>query len=659
MKASEGFLLHGNYIKTGDRKAGNERDCYVGFVKSVEDGHTEIIMRENPEISVYVTKPQFRTNTIKKECELKSHCDQYRTTLLRLNDTLYNAINNPGRNRPVYGFIPPKKLLSNPYVYGADIDYGVHLKYAYNRANGGRSPSSYNVGHLDIETDVNDTEQIILITFMNGDGRTFVGVLKEFYQSFHPTTDQKVVAGRNYAVKKPHTKNTYISLYDLLGCNPTPGTSLESLRSTVAVCLRKMNPKWNINAENVAIYARQEHTIDEARAHWVKTEREFRDKLEPKKVQPMYDKMNPLDIHFELFDKEVDLIKWIFDRIHECKPDFCTIWNIAFDIPYILDRLRFRGVDPKDVFCHPDVPKQWQICEFKLDKGKKDSHITDLWSWLKCTDYTCFLDGMCLYGRLRKAKGRDSSYKLNDIGTKEIGAGKLEFGDGEGHSTMQSDHPVEYTVYNIVDVLILRVMEAKNNDVRNLVMLSDASTLDEFHHESVKLKNSFYVYLDGIGKIPGSVGDPLEHPWDKYIHNKGGAVLDPERSVGHCPGVTVPCLDETDDIGRQARFVLDEDVTAMYPSADQAFNITRETKLATVLNIDNTRRAGKKVDIEQIKFDPKEVPGLRNYDVPSFFVNAIYTEANAISVGKYFGLPSFDGVDKFIHENHPEMVAVA
>ena len=93
MKASEGFLLHGNYIKTGDRKAGNERDCYVGVVKSVEDGHTEIIMRENPEISVYVTKPQFRTNTIKKECELKSHCDQYRTTLLRLNDTLYNAIN--------------------------------------------------------------------------------------------------------------------------------------------------------------------------------------------------------------------------------------------------------------------------------------------------------------------------------------------------------------------------------------------------------------------------------------------------------------------------------------------------------------------------------------------------------------------------------------
>lgn len=486
MKTNEAFLLHGNYIKVGER--GSERDAYVAFLKSVEDGHQELKIIENPEVAVYVTKPQFRTNTIKKECEDKSKCDLYRTTLLRMNDTLYNAINNPGRFRPIYGYIQPKKLLSNPYVYGADIDYGVRLKFAYNKANGNRNPKSYNVGHLDIETDVNGSNQIILITFMNGDGRTYVGILKEFYK---------------------------------------------------------------------------DHTFDEAIALWKKTEREFRSKLEPKKVGPMYDKMPAIDLHLQLFDKELDLIKWVFDRIHECKPDFCTIWNIAYDIPYILERLQFRGADPCDVMCHPDVPKQWRYCQFHLDKGKKDSHITDLWSWLHCTDYTCFIDAMCLYGRLRKAKGRDSSYKLNDIGAKEIGAGKLEFGDGEGHSSMQENHPVEYTVYNIVDVLILRVMEEKNKDVFNMVMLSDVSTLDEFHHESVKLKNSFYAYLDGIGKIPGSVGDPLVHPWDKYIHNKGGAVLDPERSVGHCPGVTVPCLKETDDIGRQARFVLDEDVTSI------------------------------------------------------------------------------------------------
>ena len=650
MKTNEAFLMHGEYLKIGDRKQGNERDAYVCFIKSVETGEVEMKIIENPEVSVYVTKPQFRTNTIKKECELKSHCDMYRTHLLKMNETLFNAINNPGKFRPVYGYLHPKKLLSNPYVYGADIDYGVHLKYAYNKANGNRSAKEYNVGHLDIETDVNDTEDIILITFINGDGKTYVGVLKEFFKSFHPTPDKTVVADRVYAVKKPHTKDTYLNISDVIGHNPMPGQSLDDIKFTIA-------KKFNISLDRVVIYACQEHTFDEARALWTKTEREFRDKLNDK-VQKMYDKMEPLDIVFKLCDTEVDLIKWIFDRIHEHKPDFVTIWNIAFDIPYILDRLAFRGVDPKDVFCHPDVPKQWRCCQFHLDKGKKDSHITDLWSWLHCTDYTCFIDGMCLYGRLRKAKGRDSSYKLNDIGTKEIGAGKLEFGDGEGHSIMQSEHPVEYTVYNIVDVLILRVMERKNNDIFNMVMLSDVSTLDEFHHQSVQLKNSFYAYLDKVGKIPGSVGDPLEHPWDKYIHNKGGAVLDPERSVGFTPGITVPCLEESDDIGRAARFVLDEDVSSMYPSALNSFNITRETKLATMLHIDNTRRAGKVVDVERIMLDPNEVPGLINYRVQDFCVNAIYVEANAMYVAKMFGLPSFDGVDQFIRENHPEMIPV-
>lgn len=579
VKASEAFLVHGEMVEIKNPKTkAVEQDAYVGFVKSVvEDKPSEMVIIPNPEITVYVTKPQFRQNTIKKECIKKTDCDAYRTQVKNITQTLFNAINNPGRFRPVYGFINPKKMLSSPYVYGADIDYGVHLKYAYNKANGGKSPSKYRVGALDIETDVNGTKQIILITYMNWDGQTYVGVLKEFFR---------------------------------------------------------------------------DHTVDEAMALWKKTEREFRDKL-TKKIQSQYDKSNPIDVHLQIFDKEVDLIKWVFDRIHECKPDFCGIWNIAYDIPYILDRLEFRGVDPCDVFCSPDVPVQWRKCNFHLDKGKKGDHITDRWSWLHLTDYTCYIDSMALYGRLRKAKGRESSYKLNDIGTKEIGAGKLEFGDGEGHSTMQLNHPVEYTVYNIVDVLILHVMEEKNNDMFNMVMLSDVSMLDEFHHQSVQLKNSFYAYLDEIGMVPCSVGDQLTQPWDQWLHNQGGAVLDPDRALG----ITVPCLQESEDVGRAARFIADIDVTSMYPSALIAFNVTRETKLATVLNIDNTQRAGKVIDVEQVRLDPKDVPGLKNIEVEHFFKNAIYAEANCMYAAQMFNLPSYDGIDRYMSEHHPELCA--
>jgi len=116
---------------------------------------------------------------------------------------------------------------------------------------------------------------------------------------------------------------------------------------------------------------------------------------------------------------------------------------------------------------------------------------------------------------------------------------------------------------------------------------------------------------------------------------------------------------ESDDVGRAARFIADIDVTSMYPSALIAFNVTRETKLATILNIDNTKRAGKTVDVEQVRLDPKEVPGLKNIPVELFCKNAIYVEANAMYVGKMFNLPGFDEIDRYMKDNHPELCAVA
>jgi hypothetical protein len=505
MKSSESFLLHGEMVSAGSKQDGDYRETYVGILKSVVDGHKEVLVVQDPEVPIYIAKPQFRTNTIKKECEYKKNCDVYRTKTSKISETIFKAING----RIFYGYLHPKKMLSDPYVYGADIEYSARLKYAISKANKGARPTSYNIGHLDIETDVTGSEQIILITFMNGDGNTYVGVLKEFF-----------------------AKGTVL----------TPSDTKEDVERKYAETIAKRRSQ-----------------VDKL---WNKTEREFRSKLTDE-AQKIYDKSNPIQVHLKVCDTETELITWIFDRIHECVPDFITIWNIAYDIPYILNRLKFRGIDPVTVFCHKDIPKHLRRCEFHLDKGKKDSHITDLWSWLHCTDYTCWIDAMCLYGRLRKAKGRDSSYKLNDIGAKEVGAGKLEFGEGEGHYDMQMKHQVEYTVYNIIDVLILRVMELKTKDIFNLVMLSGDSMLDEFNHEAIKLKNSFFVYLDEKGMIPGTVGETLDQPFDVWLHNRGGAVLDPERSFAN---ISVASLEETDDVGRVCRFVCDEDVTSILAS---------------------------------------------------------------------------------------------
>ncbi len=566
IKSKQAAYVHGEYVKISD-----DRDAYVAVIKDLEDGHNELAIIDNPEVPVWVAKPQFRTNTIKREAAPIEELTMYRTRVINMAATLWNAINSPGRWRIPPGYVPLKKMLSSPYVYGADIDYGTHLKMRLDKANGHRTPMSYNVGGLDIETDVNGTNQIILITFMNGDGRTYIGILKEFFL---------------------------------------------------------------------------EHTTDEVYTMWSKkVQPEFIQKLNPKS-RKIYESMEPITLNIQLFDKELDLIRWIFDKIHECKPDFCGIWNMDYDIPYIIDRLNFRGVDPAQIMCHPDVPRPYRICSYHKDPGKKDGHITDRWSWFNLTDYTRYIDAMCLYGRLRKAKPREPSYRLDAIGGKELGAGKLEFGTGESHSTMQRFHQVEYTVYNIVDVLIMHVMEKRNNDFVNMQMLIGRSTLDTFAHQSIQLKNQWFEYLMPLGYVAAAMGNRIDNPWDKWITNKGGAVLSPDRA-----SIAVPCLQETDVVCRGTRFCCDIDVTAQYPSMTQMLNVAKETKVATLLNIDNTRRRGV-VDVDAIKLDPGKYPGLINYDVLDFMQDAIYVKSNVMAVAKKFNLPDFAGIDKWMEEHH-------
>lgn len=470
--------IHGEYI----RNVGGDKDhcAYVACLKDLKDGKSYLKIIDNPEQAVYVTKPQYRVNTAKKELEEKSRLDMYRTKCNHIHDTLWNAINNPGRWKTPPGYIHPKKMLSSPYVYGADIDFGVILKIAYKKANGNQMPLSYNVGLLDIETDVNGTNQIILITFMNGDGQTFVAILKEFYL---------------------------------------------------------------------------DHTIEEAQKLWMKVEKDLKSKLN-KKGLAAYEQSGGININFHICENEVELLKWTFNNIHACKPDFIGIWNMDYDIPYILKRCEFRNIDPKSLFCSSEIPYKYQECRYKPDKGKKGDHIVDRWHWLHCTSYTRWVDMMTLYGRLRKAKPREPSYKLDAIGGKEIGTGKLAFGEGEDHFTMQRFHQVEYTVYNIVDVLIMRIMELKNNDVRNMMMLIGVSTLDCFAHQSVQLKNKFYDYLDGKNCVPAAIGDPIDDKWDYLIKNKGGAVLSPDKAE-----IAVPTMLEDDSSIRGTRWVCDIDVS--------------------------------------------------------------------------------------------------
>lgn len=80
------------------------------------------------------------------------------------------------------------------------------------------------------------------------------------------------------------------------------------------------------------------------------------------------------------------------------------------------------------------------------------------------------------------------------------------------------------------------------------------------------------------------------------------------------------------------------------------------------MNIDNTRRAGKIINVKDVRLepsDPRVVEAgieLKNIDVNSWFLAAIYVKSNAMRLGKTFGLPSYDEVDEIIQKKYPELV---
>ena len=60
-----------------------------------------------------------------------------------------------------------------------------------------------------------------------------------------------------------------------------------------------------------------------------------------------------------------------FNKAHEWKPDFVSIWNLDFDITKVTSALKNGGLDPADVFSDPSVPKEFKFFHYKQGSKQK------------------------------------------------------------------------------------------------------------------------------------------------------------------------------------------------------------------------------------------------------------------------------------------------
>lgn len=336
-------------------------------------------------------------------------------------------------------------------------------------------------------------------------------------------------------------------------------------------------------------------------------------------------KYKDFDITVRTFDNEVDLLTDVFEVANEWGPDFLAIWNMDFDIPRILERLKEKNVNPVDVICDKTVPRKYRICRYKQGIKKKVTasgvvkpiNPSLQWHTLTSTSKFYVIDAMCVYRQLRMAKQEEPSYALDAILKKEEIGGKLKFKEADAYSGekwhifMQENYPVEYIVYNFYDCLGMLELDDKIKDLKSsLPSFAAITDFAKFNSNPKKIVDALFLFgLERdrvIGTVPKQAKpeeeleadsietDDDEEEDDEYdvkkyntLDLKGWIQLLPQNLL---LAEGLKCLEEYPDVVTNMRGVVcDQDATAAYPSCTQVGNVSKETCVNEIIKIEGIR----------------------------------------------------------------------
>ncbi len=512
----------------------------------------------NPTRTVYITKPEYRTNEYKKEYEEIRKCDCHEVQDWAVKDFLKKELRDEYEKRDIslYGrYVGLRELCDLPWIYGLDISIEALYRYKYEK-NQTHAVCPITIGSLDIESDM---------------------MIEADKMSDRPTCCMTVICD---TVVYTAALSKY--MYGYTKDNKRVPLSVENIRTFFYQVLQEKEP-----------------------------------------IKKDWDQKQ-MRLEMRVFDRESDMYRWIFDAIDNERPDYMFIWNLGFDVPQICARMQKLGLDPEDYFCSSRISRNARYLKYYEDR-RPVAHIVQKWNWLHCTSETQWLDAMALYGQVRKAKPKETSYKLDDIMTKVLKTGKLSF-DGKSHQYMQEKKFARYWVYNIFDALLVQCGTWKTQDANTLYMLTEHSTLMDFSKQTVMLCNDYHHVLMDRGLVLASTGRHMAGPYDELLSKTGGAVLDAKNVINM--GVEV-LIEDPKKQTNVLFYVADDDFKSLYPSEMVAGMIAKENKLATIVAIE----------------------GHNSNDVENFSSALATPNENAVYLAKtFFGLPGYTEIEKLVDE---------
>ena len=248
-----------------------------------------------------------------------------------------------------------------------------------------------------------------------------------------------------------------------------------------------------------------------------------------------------VDIRF--YKTESELLKEFLRYWIDVKPTVITGWNTnGFDIPYLYNRIsKVLGEE----FANALSPIQI----VKYNPNKKMYRIAGVSS----------LDYMDLYRKFTYTQ--QSSYRLDHIGTIEVGIGKVEY---EGTlDDLYRDDIDKFIEYNLNDVEIVKALDQKFKllDLARAVSHLGRIPYEEVYFSSRYIEGAMLVYLRSLNLVAPSKAHDVSY----------------DGSDGRFSGAYV----KSPNPGRYD-WVFDLDLTSMYPSIIMSLNMSPETKIGKI-----------------------------------------------------------------------------
>lgn len=542
---SNAMLLDIQYIKANKKQ--NQLDYLYIIWKNLDTGKKHLQVVPEPMMEIYFEKDEFRNHTYNKNYarieELDKKAVKYKDIIFAIADDMGDVGRQKLQNYFNTGnYQGLKEFYIYPYVYGADYDIRVWYRQKWMEQFDNDRTKVISKGFLDIEVDTLEA----------------VGMPNPVFNPIDLVT-----------VIDTNTKTSYT--FSLIGVE-CQEKDMTHMTENERVNEMKRRGMYESRLEQQEYYSTHvDELVNEA--------------------HKMFDENYPgMEYKFYFYKDERKLLVHLFQLINSLKMDFIGIWNISFDIPYIIERMKALGLDPAQVICHPDFPIK--ECWFKKDtinfavKNKAD--------FFHCSSYSIFYDQMIVYAAIRKGQQELRSNKLTYIAEKEIGDEKLDYSEDGNIKTLSYNNFLKYILYNIKDVLLQVGIEEKTTDLETYYLTSykNITPYESEFKQTVKLRNVQYQSFISQGLIPGeNVNGFLYNSSSKEEDDDD----DDDDKVGF-EGALVGNPNLIDYFGDELyghktnsifKYSIDFDMSSFYPSTIRAMNIDPSTLIfKMIMNAD-------------------------------------------------------------------------